>query len=254
MPSVRLFASTSTSAIAGTSTGTSNVISNVNANADKNNPHTNTIQDSFDTYTIEEERIINVLSRKLEQVCFSLDDFLLFYLRSLTNHTILISPANEQLRESKLENPQPVDSESERDQVSKLTREMGELKRVNGELEMQLKSLRVEEEGRVRAGAGAGAGAGSSSNGNGVNGHSRSSPSETGQRHLSASAEVEVDAEVEVEAEPESSVEMLLEAMRRENEESRNRLADTQRGYMRISRLNEVYREELIEHRRRVSS
>jgi coiled-coil domain-containing protein 6 len=79
-----------------------------------------------------------------------------------------------------------------------------------------------------------------------VNGHSGSG---TAQRHLSASAEAE---EVEAEAEPESSVDMLLEAMRRENEELRNKLADTQRGYMRISRLNEVYREELIEHRRRV--
>jgi len=110
---------------------------------------------------------------------------------------------------------------------------------VNGELEMQLKSLRAEEEGRVRAGAG------SSSNGNGVNGHSGSG---TTQGHLSASAEVEEEAE------PESSVDMLLEAMRRENEELRNKLADTQSGYMRISRLNEVYREELIEHRRRVRS
>ena len=126
--------------------------------------------------------------------------------------------------------------------MSKLTREMGELKRVNGELEMQLRSLRAKEEGRVSAGAG------SSSNGNGVNGHGGSSPGETVQRHLLASPEVEVEAE------PESSVEMLLEAMRRENEELRNRLADTERGYMRISRLNEVYREELIEHRRRVSS
>ena len=108
MPSVRLFTSTSTSAIAGTS----NVISNANANADKNNTHTNTIQDSFDTYTIEEERIINVLSRKLEQVCFSLDSykitmmvltillFYLFYLRFLTNHTIYLtnSSANRNLK------------------------------------------------------------------------------------------------------------------------------------------------------------
>lgn len=45
----------------------------------------------------------------------------------------------------------------------------------------------------------------------------------------------------------------MLEAMRRENEQLRNRLVDTERDYIRISRLNEIYREELIDHRRRVS-
>jgi hypothetical protein len=49
------------------------------------------------------------------------------------------------------------------------------------------------------------------------------------------------------------SAEVMLEAMRRENEHLRNRLVDTERDYIRISRLNEIYREELIDHRRRVS-
>ncbi|EMD34710.1 hypothetical protein CERSUDRAFT_116898 [Gelatoporia subvermispora B] len=44
----------------------------------------------------------------------------------------------------------------------------------------------------------------------------------------------------------------MLDAMRRENEHLRSRLVDTERDYVRISRLNEVYREELIEHRRRL--
>lgn len=48
--------------------------------------------------------------------------------------------------------------------------------------------------------------------------------------------------------------EMMLEAMRRENEELRSRLVETEKDYIRISRLNEIYREELIEHRRRVSA
>lgn len=48
------------------------------------------------------------------------------------------------------------------------------------------------------------------------------------------------------------SAEVMLEAMRKENESLRNRLVDTERDYVRIARLNEVYREELIEHRRRV--
>jgi hypothetical protein len=50
------------------------------------------------------------------------------------------------------------------------------------------------------------------------------------------------------------SAEFMLEAMRRENEQLRNRLVDTERDYVRVSRLNEVYREELLEHRRRVST
>jgi hypothetical protein len=49
------------------------------------------------------------------------------------------------------------------------------------------------------------------------------------------------------------NVETMLEAMRHENEQLRSRLVDTERDYVRISRLNEVYREELIEHRKRAS-
>jgi hypothetical protein len=48
------------------------------------------------------------------------------------------------------------------------------------------------------------------------------------------------------------SVEVLLETLRRENEQLRNKLVDTERDFVRISRLNDIYREELIEHRRRV--
>ena len=50
----------------------------------------------------------------------------------------------------------------------------------------------------------------------------------------------------------EPSAEMMLEALTRENEHLRNKLVDTERDYIRISRLNEIYREELIVHRRRV--
>lgn len=49
------------------------------------------------------------------------------------------------------------------------------------------------------------------------------------------------------------STQLVLDAVRRENEQLRTRLVETERNYIRVTRLNEVYREELIEHRRRVS-
>ena len=52
----------------------------------------------------------------------------------------------------------------------------------------------------------------------------------------------------------EPTPETMLETMRRENEHLRSQLFEKDRDYVRISRLNEIYREELIEHRRRVSS
>ena len=51
----------------------------------------------------------------------------------------------------------------------------------------------------------------------------------------------------------EPTTETMLDAMRRENEQLRARLVETERDYIRVTRLNEIYREELIEHRRRVS-
>ena len=46
---------------------------------------------------------------------------------------------------------------------------------------------------------------------------------------------------------------VILEAMRRENEALRSRIFEVEQENIRLTRLNEVYREELIEHRRRVS-
>ncbi|KAJ7098238.1 hypothetical protein C8R44DRAFT_859620 [Mycena epipterygia] len=48
------------------------------------------------------------------------------------------------------------------------------------------------------------------------------------------------------------SAEIMLSALQRENEALRSRLVDTERDYVRVSRLNEVYREELLEHRNRL--
>jgi len=49
------------------------------------------------------------------------------------------------------------------------------------------------------------------------------------------------------------SADITINALRRENEMLRNRLVDTEREFVRMVRLNDVYREELIELRRRVS-
>ena len=49
------------------------------------------------------------------------------------------------------------------------------------------------------------------------------------------------------------SADLTINALRSENEMLRNRLVDTEREFVRMVRLNDVYREELIELRRRVS-
>ena len=48
------------------------------------------------------------------------------------------------------------------------------------------------------------------------------------------------------------STDTVLEALRRENEQLRGTLADMERDHLKLMRLNEIYREELIDHRRRV--
>ena len=49
------------------------------------------------------------------------------------------------------------------------------------------------------------------------------------------------------------STEITLNALRRENEFLKARLVDAERDCMRSNKLNEIYREEIVELRRRVS-
>lgn len=76
---------------------------------------------------------------------------------------------------------------------------------------------------------------------------STTQPQPQPQQNLSIASNVSLDPRF-------PNVGAMLEAMRKENESLRSRLVDTERDYVRITRLNDVYREELIEHRRRVCS
>ncbi|KAJ4467005.1 hypothetical protein J3R30DRAFT_3309942 [Lentinula aciculospora] len=131
-------------------------------------------EELINAYEAEEERITNVLSRKLEQ-----------------------------LRVEKIELENVLEAESE-NHVNRLSRELA--------------ILRATQQQQAN----------SDSNGN-VNGHTHHTPPRN-----------------------DPTAEVMLDALRRENERLRNRLADIERDYIRMSRLNEIYREELIDHRNRI--
>ncbi|KAI6165891.1 hypothetical protein EDD17DRAFT_1884154 [Pisolithus thermaeus] len=134
----------------------------------------------INAYEAEEERIINILSRKLEQ-----------------------------LREEKINLENALEAESE-SHVNRLNRE--------------LTALRLAQQQQQAAGSASISPDVRTGTSTFLNGFDPTAP----------------------------SAEVLLEAMRRENEQLRNRLVDTERDYVRIARLNEIYREELLEHRRRL--
>jgi hypothetical protein len=161
-------------------------------------------EDLINAYEAEEERIINILSRKLEQVCTMVCN------GDPSSPIILL-----QLREEKigLENALEAESESH---VNRMARELTALRLAQQQYQQQ-----------------------SSTSNSSI---STSPETGIGMRSFLSGANPS-----------EPSAEAMLEAMRRENEQLRNRLVDTERDYVRISRLNEVYREELIEHRGRVS-
>ncbi|KAF6757631.1 hypothetical protein DFP72DRAFT_1044093 [Ephemerocybe angulata] len=155
-------------------------------------------EELINAYEAEEERIINVLSRKLEQ-----------------------------LRQEKigLENVLEAESESH---VNQLSRELSALRIAQQQLQQHHSP--------------------------GANGASASSAESTGNGVFSLSPETRFGVQLLTRRENphELSPEVMLDAMRRENEQLRSRLTETEREFIRISRLNDIYREELIEHRRRI--
>ncbi|KAA1478148.1 hypothetical protein DENSPDRAFT_861789 [Dentipellis sp. KUC8613] len=148
-------------------------------------------EDLINAYEAEEERIINVLSRKLEK-----------------------------LQEEKIQLENVLEAESE-SHVNRLSRELTVL-RIAQQQQAQQEAAQPGQQ-----------------NGNGANGH--------GPVEITRTSSM-----VAISDPLTPSTEIMLEAMRRENEQLRNRLVNTEREYIRITRLNEIYREELIDHRRRL--
>jgi len=132
---------------------------------------------------------------------------------------------DSQLQEEKIELENALEAESE-SHVNRLSRELSALR-----LAQQLAANQQQQQQN----GGSPALGGSGGTGTGVNGDGTQSPTLLRLPNPLA-----------------PSSEDMLEAMRRENEHLRNRLVDTEREFIRITRLNEIYREELIQHRRRV--
>jgi len=135
---------------------------------------------------------------------------------------------DSQLQEEKIELENALEAESE-SHVNRLSRELSALR-----LAQQLAANQQQQQNGGSPAGLSGTGNGNG-NGAGVNGDGTQSPTLLRLPNPVA-----------------PSSEDMLEAMRRENEHLRNRLVDTEREFIRITRLNEIYREELIQHRRRV--
>ena len=176
-------------------------------------------EDLINAYEAEEEKIINVLSRKLEKVCIRV--IYPTHSTSLTSNDHIV-PVSHQLREEKVELENVLEAESEA-QVNRLNREISALR------------LAAAQNGA-----------------NGANGANA-----TGNNSAPTSALADDLAEFRTRRRASlagPSTDTVLEALRRENEQLRGRVADMERDYVKLMRLNEIYREELIDHRRRVRS
>ncbi|KAG8997401.1 hypothetical protein FRB94_007678 [Tulasnella sp. JGI-2019a] len=127
----------------------------------------------------------------------------------------------ERLKEEKVELENMLEAENE-SHVNRLSREISSLRAVAAQAQQQ-SSLHGDEgymNGRATV----------NGNGNGA-----------GSSHRNGAMSFAIPPQA-----------VMLEAMTRENEALRNRLADTERNYVELSRLNDVYRRELIDLRRRL--
>ena len=186
-----------------------------------NNSASKREEDLINAYEAEEEKIINVLSRKLEKVWITVI--------CPANSTLLttngpIASISHQLREEKIELENVLEAESEA-HVNRLNREISALR------------LAAAQNGT-----------------NGVNGVDG-----TGNNNAPTPAFVDDLAEFRTRRRASlagltsgPSTDIVLEALRRENEQLRSRVVSMERDYVKLMRLNEIYREELIDHRRRV--
>lgn len=154
----------------------------------------------INAFEAEEERIINVLSRKLEQ-----------------------------LREEKI-SLERLHEEEEEARVNRLARELAVL-RVRQHQAQQSQSQPQANGTYAEDGSVAGSSSGIST-----------IPAGIGNGTLAVNGL----------GPPDPSAEVLLNALKKENENLRSRLGAVERDYVRLTRLNEVYREELIQHRRRL--
>ncbi|KAG8916454.1 hypothetical protein FRC01_003143 [Tulasnella sp. 417] len=138
----------------------------------------------------EEERITNLLSRKLEK-----------------------------LKEEKIELENLLEAENEA-HVNRLSRELSALRAAQAQ---QHSASQTTDDDAPSSSTAAGKRPATNGNSNAIS-HNPSLPSQN----------------------------LMLEAMRRENQELRNRLVEYERGYVRVTRMNDIYREELIGLRRRM--
>ena len=166
-------------------------------------------EDLIYQYEAEEERIINILSRKLEQVSI--------FFRRLSP----VLSSVRQLREEKIELENVLEAESE-SHVNRLSRELS-----------ALRLAQQQQQQQPQAGPSHANGSGSVS-----------------PQDIRTTAQL---AHLLSRSNGDPSSDTIFDALRRENEALRSRLVETEQDFIRVSRLNEVYREELIQHRRRVS-
>jgi len=164
-----------------------------------------------------------------------------------------------QLREDKIDLENALEAESE-SAVNRLTRELAKLREVNAELEARLaannnntakptgkgkeKDSKVRDEPEPHD---------VQENDLKDNAQSKAKSAKTMTRTGSSSSKEGRDGARNRNALPDPEPSLLLDALRRENEELRSRLTRVEQDYAHVKRLNEVYREELIVRRRRVS-